>query len=166
MLAGVGYIVITIAAGVLLSMGLTQDNATLYIYFNMVTGTIFGIFMAVIAFTTNGCIGPLMSAKASGESIISVGTVSGKWRWRSGREQNGIVPTKDGSFMVTPGSMLSLPNGVKMGMAHYKEGIVIPPQFAVACTKMAEKGILDVRQMDKAEEDARAEKKEFTINLE
>ena len=162
MMVGIAFIVISIAAGIILSTSLSADNATLYIYFNMIVGTIMGIFVAVIAFTTNGCLGPLMSAKTSGESIINVATASDKWRWRTGKEQNGLVPTKDGEFLITPGSMLSLPNGVKFANAYYKEGVTIPPKYAVACAKMKKAGINDINQ---AEEVARRNGGDFEINL-
>jgi hypothetical protein len=166
-LAGMLNIILTIAVSVA-AIFMVKDPQTMsyFLYAIMGIGAVFGIITCIIAFTTNGVIGPLMAAKSSGNTMLAVLTASGKIRLRQGREQEGFISTKDGSFCILPGSMYRLPNGVPFGMAYYKIGATIPSNFSRACTVLKDSGVRDIVEAEAVNEAAKAKGEDVAIDLE
>ena len=130
-----------------------------------VIGIIGGIMLAAVAILGNGIIGPFMKAKMQGGNLIAVITASKKIRLHYGFEKGGLTRTEEGLFLTQPDSMFNWPNGARGCFAHYKYGSTLPPKFVKVCSKLKEKGIRDIKELQVVDELARKESPGKEIEL-
>ena len=113
---------------------------SVFIWSMLAIGIISGMVIMLISIIMNGIIGPFLSAKTTGHTILSVVTASKKIDLLSGKEKQGWVKTARGFFQVRPNSVYSWPNGVPGAIAYYKYGISLEPKHIEAASQLERRG--------------------------
>lgn len=137
-----------------------------FIYSFLIVGVVFGLITALIGMAANGVIGPFMSAKTGNKNLIAILTASGRILLRAGNEKAGMTKTKEGYFLTPSRTVYTWPNGARGGFAFFKYGTTLEPKFVKATSKLKEKGIHDIEELDYVDGKFKEQGKELVIDLE
>ena len=137
----------------------------IYLIVSTVVTAVMGLVFTVIFFLTDGVIGPFLIARLRGKDLVAVITPNKKIELLPGREEVGMLKTKRGYFMISPGTVYRWANGVNGGFAYFKYGVTLPTKIVKAASKLKSKGITDIKILDRVVKKLRDEGKELAIRV-
>jgi len=137
----------------------------IYIYIMIGISFFMGMSILMVSILLNGVMGPFLDAKFSGRNLIAVLTASKRIKLMSGREKSGMTKTEMGLYITPPDTVYSWPNGAKGGIGYFKYGTTLTPKFIKGMSKLRESGISNFGEMEKLNEEAMKDGKEFNIRL-
>lgn len=152
-LLGMMLFMASMGAGILAIFGMIPPMV--YIAISIATGFIGGMIILLIGMLCKGIIAPMLSARMGGKTLVAILTANKNIDLEAGKENDGIVDTKRGSFIMPTDTVYSWPNGVRSGLAFYKYGVTLKPEHIKACSVLKKNDINDINQLEKAEEKAR-----------
>ena len=111
------------------------------------------LFVIVWDFLTGGIAGVFAGARINGNPVGIVLRNDKTMKFSQMRMEEGMAKDKKlGRFIIIPDSVYSAQNGVRTFLAYYKYGVSIHPNFIRAATRLREKGIENIEQVDEISE--------------
>lgn len=137
----------------------------IYIIISMALTVVAGITILLISILMRGILAPMISARMGGKTMVQVLTANKNIDLLSGRETDGIVDTRRGSFIVPTDTVYSWPNGVRAGIGFYKYGVTLNPMHIKAASVLKKNNIRDIDELEQVQAEAEKNGAEIKINL-
>lgn len=160
-ISGIIIIGISFAMGAMALLGMLPME--IYLIVSMACGIIGGFVILFVAFMANGVLGPFISSKLRGHTLLANITASNNIQLLSGPEREGLIETRVGQFFAVPGAVYSWPNGIRGGISFFKYGVTLPKKLIQATTALRKAGIEDYKQMSETAEDLKEKGQELVV---
>lgn len=159
MMIGIGAIFLTFIMAALLMMQLMPVQ--FFVVGSILVSMISGLTIVLVNVMANGIVGPMLSARVGGKTVLLNITAGKSIEFISGNESEGMIETDKGYFHVLPDAIYTLPNGVRTAITYFKYAVTLPKEFLITASNLKKAGVRDFNTLQVINKQAAAQNQEI-----